>query len=245
MSATVTRTATPKAPAQNRTAVPPTPKNVSRKGAKAQRKTRDFLCAVAPLRENPSSHVSLTLNKSQTKNAIIQTVQPPADVAPPTITLGRPASQVLKDHTLKKLESTTITSTGASLPVAVKGPLSRSFSVDLTPIRVHTDARAQLTVRSFKTRAFAYGNNIFLGPGESPADLRLMAHEVAHVVQQSRGAVLQHFTTSHGDALEQEAERASAAVMRGDKFNVQQRTSPRPQGLLGVDLGIPDPLDWP
>ena len=193
---------------------------------------------------NPSTHVSLTFNKAQTKNALIQTVQPPTDVAPPTITLGRPASQVIKDQTLKKIASTTITSTGAPLPVAVKSPLTHSFSVDLTPIRVHTDARAQLTVRSFNTRAFAYGHNIFLGPGESPADLRLMAHEVAHVVQQSRGAVIQNFTTGRGDALEHEAERASAAAMRGEKFNVQQRTSPRPQGLLGIDLGIPDPLDW-
>jgi hypothetical protein len=191
---------------------------------------------------DPSTHVSLTLNKGQTKNAIIQTVQAPADVAPPTITLGRPASEVLKDHTLKKLASTTITSTGAPLPVSVKSPLSRSFSIDLTPIRVHTDARAQLTVRSFKTRAFAFGHNIFLGPGESPNDLRLMAHEVAHVVQQSRGAVLQHFTTSHGDAHEQEAERASAAVLRGERFSVQQSTPPRPQGFLGID--IPNPLDW-
>jgi len=217
--------------------------NVPRKGTKS---TKNSLAPFAPVRgsSNPSTYVGLTLNKAQTRNAIIQTVQPREDIAPPTITLGRPASQVLKDQTLKKLESTTVTSTGAPLPVAVKSPLTHSFSVDLTPIRVHTDARAQLTVRTFNTRAFAYGHHIFLGPGESPADLRLMAHEVAHVVQQSRGAVLQHFTTGRGDALEQEAERASAAAVRGEKFNVQQRTSPRPQGLLGVDLGIPDPLDW-
>src|SRR5215213_9875636 len=253
MSTTAPRT-TAKAPApvENRTAAQPArrsaeSKNVSRKGAKAQRTPHlepGRLCAFTPLRENPSTRVSLTMNKSETRNALIQTVQPPADVAPPTITLGRPASQVLKDHTLKKLESTTITGTGAPLPVAVKSPLSRSFSVDLTPSRVHTDARAQLTVRSFNTRAFAYGHDIFLGPGESPSDLRLMAHEVAHVVQQSRGAIIQNFTTGRGDALEHEAERASAAAMRGEKFNVQQRTSPRPQGLFGVDLGIPDPLDW-
>src|SRR5215213_2238789 len=235
MSATAPRTA-PKAPAAVET------KNVSRSGAKAQRKRQGVLRAVAPLRENPSSYVNLTISKKPPKNALIQVVQPPTDVAPPTITLGRPASRVLKDHTLKKLESTTITSTGAPLPVAVKSPLTHSFSMDLTPIRVHTDARAQLTVRSFNTRAFAYGHHIFLGPGESPSDLRVMAHEVAHVVQQSRGAVLQHFTTSHGDAHEQEAERASAAVMRGEKFNVQQRTPARPQGFLGID--IPDPLGW-
>jgi hypothetical protein len=230
--------------AVNRTAAPPAPKSVSRSGAATQRKRQNYLRAVAPLSANPSTHVSLTLNKAPSKNAVIQTVQPPADVAPPTITLGRPASQVVKDQTLRKLESTTITSTGAPLPVAVKSPLTHSFSVDLTPIRVHTDARAQLTVRSFNTRAFAYGHHIFLGPGESSSDLRLMAHEVAHVVQQSRGAVIQNFTTGRGDALEHEAERASAAAMRGEKFNVQQRTSPRPQGLFGVDLGIPDPLDW-
>jgi len=235
MSATAPRTA-PKAPAAVET------KNVSGSGAKAQRKRQGVLRAVAPLRENPSSYVNLTISKKPPKNALIQVVQPPTDVAPPTITLGRPASRVLKDHTLKKLESTTITSTGAPLPVAVKSPLTHSFSIDLTPIRVHTDARAQLTVRSFNTRAFAYGHHIFLGPGESPSDLRVMAHEVAHVVQQSRGAVLQHFTTSHGDAHEQEAERASAAVMRGEKFNVQQRTPARPQGFLGID--IPDPLEW-
>src|SRR6185369_225487 len=131
MSATAPRT-TPKAPAPVR---PAETKRVSRKGAKTQRTSLESgrLCAFAPLRENPSTHVSLTLRKKPAKNAILQVVQPPADVAPPTITLGRPASQVLKDQTLRKLESTTITSTGAPLPVAVKSPLTHSFSVDLTP----------------------------------------------------------------------------------------------------------------
>jgi len=220
MSATLTRTAIPKAPAQNRPVVPPVRKNVSRNGAKTQRKTPDFLFAVAPLRENPSPRIS-----------------------PPKITIGRSAREVLNNHTLNKFDARTITTTsGAPLPVAIKNPLSRSFSIDLTPIRVHTDAHAQLTVRRLKTRAFTYANHIFLGPGESSTDLRLMAHEVAHVVQQSRGVVLQHFTTSHGDRLEQEAERASAAAMRGHKFNVQERATPRPQGLFGISL--PNPLTW-
>ncbi len=173
MSTTAPRTV-PKAPApvENRTVVPPVRKTVPRKGTKS---TKNNYVPFAPFRgsSGPSTHVSLTFNKAQTRNALIQTAQPPADIAPPTITLGRPASQVVKDQTLKKLESTTVTSTGAPLPVAVKSPLTHSFSVDLTPIRVHTDARAQLTVRSFNTRAFAYGHNIFLGPGESPSDLRL------------------------------------------------------------------------
>jgi len=195
---------------------------------------------------NDSSKRTLTIGKNPTTDAVIQYVEPLplSEVAPPTITLGRPANQVVTSSTFKKLESTTVTSAGAPLPVAVKNPLTHSFSIDLTPIRVHTDARAQHLVRTFNTRAFAYGHNIFLGPGESPGDLRLMSHEVAHVVQQSGGAVLQHFTTSRGDAFEHEAEQASAAAMRGERFTVRRRTSRRPQGVLGIDLGIPDPLDW-
>ena len=139
-----------------------------------------------------------------------------------------------------------ITSAGAPLPVAVRNSLARTFSVDLSPIRVHTDAAAQGVVRSLSTRAFAYGNHIFLGPGEQPTDLRLIAHEVAHVVQQSRGATLQHFTPGGGDALEREAQAASSAAARGESFTVQQRTSPRVQGFDLSDLGIPlpDPLNW-
>ena len=198
--------------------LPPVAKAVSRNGAKTQRKRRDRLCAVAPLHENRFSNR-------------------------PTITIGRSSQQVLSEHKLQKFDARTITtSNGAPLPVAIKNPLSRSFSIDLTPIRVHTDAHAQLTVRKLNTRAFTYANHIFLGSGESASDLRLMSHEVAHVVQQSRGAVLQHFTTTRSDALEHEAERASAAVMRGQRFNVQQRATPRPQGLFG--LSLPNPLTW-
>lgn len=213
-------TATTKAPSPVQAPPALRTKNVSRSGATSQRKRQDLLRAVASLRESSSSKI-----------------------APPTITIGRHAREVLSSYRLQKFDARTITTTnGAPLPVAIKNPLSRSFSVDLTPIRVHTDAHAQLTVRRLNTRAFTYANHIFLGSGESASDLRLMSHEVAHVVQQSRGAVLQHFTTTHSNALENEAERASAAVMRGERFNVQQRATPRPQGLFG--LSLPNPLTW-
>ncbi|HEY6229818.1 MAG TPA: DUF4157 domain-containing protein, partial [Pyrinomonadaceae bacterium] len=183
---------------------------------------------------------------------IIQFAQLPRThvVAPPVRALYGPLGKAITTHALKKIDATSITSAGAPLPVAVRNPLARTFSVDLTPIRVHTDARAQRVVRSLSTRAFAYGNNIFLGPGEQATDLGLIAHEVAHVVQQSRGAMLQHFTPGGGDALEREAQAASSAATRGESFSVQQRANARPQGYglgdLASDLGIPipDPLDW-
>jgi uncharacterized protein DUF4157 len=111
-------------------------------------------------------------------------------------------------------------------------------------VRVHTDAGAHTVAHSLSTRAVTYGNDIFLGRGERPADMRVMAHEAAHVVQQ-RGAQAEAQPFSPGDdhAHEAEAEQASAAVLRGESFNVQQHTGHvRPQGLFGIDL--PNPLDW-
>lgn len=273
MSAT-TRASLPraKAPAQSRTVLPPARRfaddgktkgtTLSRRGGPPARgnvherfKLDDSYRRQAPA-PSDASHIESSVVNEPTKRtltvtenpavsgAVIRFVQPDTDVPPPVITLGRPASEVVNDFLFKKLTSTTITTSGSPLPVAVKNPLMRSFSIDLSPIRVHTDARAQQTVKSFNTRAFAYGSHIFLGPGESPSDLRLMAHEVAHVVQQSGGAVLQHFTVNRDDTLEEEAEKASEAAMRGEKFTVKQRTTPRPQGLLGIDISIPDPLEW-
>src|SRR5215831_10680955 len=168
----------------------------------------------------------------------IQFAQLPANqiLLPPALPLVRPSGRAVMTHSLKRVDATAFTSTGAPLPVAMRNALARTFSVELSPIRIHTDASAQRVVRSLSTRAFAYGNHIFLGPGEQPTDLRLIAHEVAHVVQQSGGVTFQHFTSGSGDVFEHEAERASAAAVRGESFTVQQRTTPRAQGLFGVSL---------
>ncbi|HYW71714.1 MAG TPA: DUF4157 domain-containing protein [Pyrinomonadaceae bacterium] len=181
----------------------------------------------------------------------IQFAQLPANqiLLPPALPLVRPSGRAVMTHSLKRVDATAFTSTGAPLPVAMRNALARTFSVELSPIRIHTDASAQRVVRSLSTRAFAYGNHIFLGPGEQPTDLRLIAHEVAHVVQQASGVTIQHFTPGFGDPLEHEAERASTAAVRGERFNVQQRTRPRAQGYglgdLAKDIGIDvDPLDW-
>jgi hypothetical protein len=260
MAAPASRVAVPKAPVETKTVLPPArvfAERVRTKGPRLKRlsgpparnvtltdprETKRVEAAVV----SSAAKRNLTLSKNRATGAVIQFAQPEdtTSVAPPVITLHRPAGKPPGNPVLRKIESTTVTSSGNPLPVAIRNPLSQSFSIDLTPIRVHMDARAQHTARSFNTRAFAYGHHIFLGPGESPNDLRLMAHEVAHVVQQSGGAVLQHFTPARGDVYEQEAEQAASAVMRGDSFKVEQRTTPRPQGILGIDLGIPDPLEW-
>jgi hypothetical protein len=128
---------------------------------------------------------------------------------------------------------------GRPLPRSVAEPIGASFGVDVSDVRVHTDAPAASAAASLKARAFTLGNRIMLGRGERPTDLKLMAHEVAHVVQQRGAAVVQRFTNLAGDAKEREAQRAAAAAVRGRPFSVTERTEPRVQRL-----GIGDALDY-
>jgi hypothetical protein len=128
---------------------------------------------------------------------------------------------------------------GQPLAPSVAGPLRESFGVDLSHIRVHSDAAAAHAAASVGARAFALGHRIILGRGERPTDLALMAHEVAHVVQQRGAAVLRRFTRRGGDAHEREAQRAAAAVVGRQPFTVRERTAPRIQRL-----GLSDALDY-
>ncbi|MFN0140303.1 MAG: DUF4157 domain-containing protein [Pyrinomonadaceae bacterium] len=60
---------------------------------------------------------------------------------------------------------------------------------DLGSIRIHTGSTAGESARAIDARAYTLGNNIVLGNGEykpeSESGKRLLAHELAHVVQQS------------------------------------------------------------
>jgi hypothetical protein len=61
-------------------------------------------------------------------------------------------------------------------------------------VRVHDDLEAQLAAAALGARAFAQGDDIWLGRGESERDRSLMAHELAHVAQREPGAHLRSAT---------------------------------------------------
>jgi Domain of unknown function (DUF4157) len=129
---------------------------------------------------------------------------------------------------------------GEPLAGEVKTPIEESLGVSLESVRVHKDSRAQKTARGLSARAFTFARHIFLGRGERPTDLGLMAHEAAHVVQQQGAPAVQRLGPGQTDSWEEEAHRASSAVVRGEPFKVQERTSrPRVQRW-----GVSDVLDY-
>ena len=80
------------------------------------------------------------------------------------------------------------TLTGRVHEVTREGEFGRDFS----GVRIHTGSSAHSAAESVAARAFAFKQNIVFGAGEyepgSDRGRRLIAHELTHVVQQSRGA---------------------------------------------------------
>jgi hypothetical protein len=93
--------------------------------------------------------------------------------------------------------------TGEPLNAATKSVLESRMGIDLGDVRVHQDESERRDAAAIEARAFTYGKDIWLGPGESQSDIELMAHEATHVVQQAggvQGGVVQRATdTAAGD----------------------------------------------
>jgi len=63
------------------------------------------------------------------------------------------------------------------------------FGQDFSQVRVHSDERSAATTGAYGALAYTTGSDIFFGPGryrpDTVAGRRLLAHELAHVVQQA------------------------------------------------------------
>ncbi|WNG46846.1 DUF4157 domain-containing protein [Archangium minus] len=79
---------------------------------------------------------------------------------------------------------------GSPLPDAARSFFEARFRHDFSAVRIHADARAARLARGVGARAFTLGRDVMVGAGEyAPETLegrRLLAHELAHVVQQER-----------------------------------------------------------
>lgn len=80
---------------------------------------------------------------------------------------------------------------GAPLPMEMRGEMEHRFGEDFSNVRVHTNAHAARSASELNAKAYTLGNNIVFNEGrfslETTEGRRLLAHELAHVVQQSRG----------------------------------------------------------
>ena len=82
-----------------------------------------------------------------------------------------------------------MTSGGTPLPTSVRATFEHRFGHDLAGVRVHTDGLAAEATTALGAKAFTIGEHVFFGAGEYQPGSRLgqwlIAHELAHVVQQA------------------------------------------------------------
>src|SRR5438093_1624441 len=104
-------------------------------------------------------------------------------------------------------------STGKALDERTRASVEPRLGLDLSHVRVHTDARADQAARSLDARALTVGRDILFArdawaPGTAEGS-RVLTHELAHVAQNARGAPPEGVSRP-GDASEIEADRIAA-----------------------------------
>jgi hypothetical protein len=112
---------------------------------------------------------------------------------------------------------------GTGLHPDARAKLEPAMGMDLGHVTIHSNAEADVLSRSFDAEAFTSGNHIFFREGRydphSPGGLRLLAHEIAHTVQQANGPVsgIQHSSgvqvNEPDDEFEREAEHIADETM--------------------------------
>jgi len=111
-------------------------------------------------------------------------------------------------------------STGRPLDRSVRDYMEPRFGRDFSGVRIHTGSSAARSAEDIGALAYTVGESIVFGAGQyathSPRGLTLLAHELAHVVQQGpRSAPFGSPIAigSSGDASEKAADAVAASVM--------------------------------
>jgi len=130
--------------------------------------------------------------------------------------------------------------------------MERRFSRDFDDVRIHTGGDAEVAADSVSARAYTVGTNIVFGRGMYAPDgtegRKTVAHELAHVIQQSRGGARP--SLSPDSTIERSAADAANAAAHGteqvDVGGASDRGVARQVDIyagerkkIGASLGLP------
>lgn len=105
-----------------------------------------------------------------------------------------------QEHSAPPSVERSLAGAGRPLEPSLRRDMEGRFGHDFTQVRVHTDAAAEQSARDVSAHAYTVGSDIVFGAGRfapsTDEGMRLLAHELTHVVQQSSGNV---FLGKRGD----------------------------------------------
>ncbi|HSV84406.1 MAG TPA: DUF4157 domain-containing protein [Ramlibacter sp.] len=130
---------------------------------------------------------------------------------------GKLAPDVIPSAAVGNLAIAQALGAGAPLDESTRAEMQARYGVDFSQVRVHAGPAAASSADAMQANAYAMGRDIVFGPGRyaphTPDGKRLLAHELAHVVQQSRGGLRPAMDPAAPH--EQAADQAASAVMHG------------------------------
>lgn len=111
-------------------------------------------------------------------------------------------------------------SSGQPLDPTTRSFMESYFSHDFSQVRVHSNGQAAASARALSSSAYTVGQDIVFGKGKfSPGTStgrHLLAHELAHVVQQQRaGGATTPGISSRQDPFEDAADMAAQQITKG------------------------------
>jgi hypothetical protein len=111
-----------------------------------------------------------------------------------------------------------IQSSGSQLDATSRAYMESRLKHNFGNVKIHSDNRASLSAKAVHARAYTVGNNIVFANGKADISSiegrRLMAHELTHVVQQSKGGAPPGI--DQNPDLERDANDAANKVANGD-----------------------------
>lgn len=128
---------------------------------------------------------------------------------------------------------------GMPLPPALRDDMESRFAADFAAVRIHDDSPSHAQAAALHAKAFTHGEHIVFSAErfapQTGAGQRLLAHELAHVVQQRRGGAAPPLDA--GAPHEQAADAAADAVASG-----QAQVSVA--GATGVGVACDEDEGW-
>ncbi|HLL23617.1 MAG TPA: DUF4157 domain-containing protein, partial [Kofleriaceae bacterium] len=142
-------------------------------------------------------------------------------------------------------------SSGFALPAPVMRKFEDSLGTDLSSVRVHTGGASEAAASAVGARAYTTGQDIHFGAGQydpsSTGGQHLLAHEVAHTVQQRGGSPMRQNkgieVSAPHDAAEHEADRAADAMVAGRAAEVTSVSGLSRQVWRGLATAYSDDKD--
>jgi hypothetical protein len=136
-------------------------------------------------------------------------------------------------------------SSGQALPEPIMRKFESSLGTDLSSVRVHTGATSADAAQAVGAKAYTVGQDIHFAAGHydpsSTGGQHLLAHEVAHTVQQRGGTPTRQNkleVSAPTDSFEHEADQAADAMVSGRAASVATASGvmrePDPNNLLGI-----------